>query len=98
MNNFSPRAQFQQNKQECEEFSNLASHPLLHKAFTHTLAEMAASGCNEAELRGARLMVEMFINLGESNISSPFLRSKPLKTYDRSPSSTPSDGTAKPGT
>lgn len=81
MISLSPKAQFLTNKDDRTAFANIASNPTIHKAMTHALAEIALEGATDVELKGAKRLMNHFLNMAETPEPAPTFPQKTLKTY-----------------
>jgi len=82
MVSLNPKQLFQSNSKEREEWSEIVSKQLTHKAIATTYAVLVRSGLSPDALAGVNSAFHVFLNLSEADIASKPIPSKPLKSYD----------------
>lgn len=79
---YRPKTLFQNNSQEREAWSQLASNPLLHRAIAYTQADMATAGFGPDEMKGVNSFIVGLLNLSENVEVQKPLPTKPLTSFD----------------
>jgi len=73
---------FQQNSEEREKWSQLASSPTLHRAIAYAQAELGYIGFGPQHMEGVNGFIVMLLNLSENEPAPKPFPVKSLTSYD----------------
>lgn len=85
---FNPKEQFQRDPSQRADWAEIARNPLLHKAITHTQAQMSWAGFSRDHMLGVSNFIVMLLNLSEELKESDQPRAQHLTSYDQSTTTT----------
>lgn len=76
-----PKEQFKANKGEAGEFAAMLDNPILQKAITYALAQMASTNTSLSEISGANMFVATLSNLPKDEPKNEFPQ-RTLKSFE----------------
>lgn len=79
---YRPKTLFQANTAEREKWQQIAGDPVTQRAIAYAQADMAMSGLNPDEMRGANAFILILLNLSEEIPVVKPLPMKSLKSFD----------------
>lgn len=75
---FSPKGMFLKKNRDSPDYRILMGSDVIKEAFRDSIAEMAWRGATQEQLSGARILIDIVVNLSEKETSAKPLPSKPL--------------------